>query len=217
MSPADELLTRLAPFVEWVVFRFRRIVLTTIAIIFCWIFLSWAWSVRAAVGTSPVEGRVTVAGRPVTFGTVTILTADGTTLTTPIQPDGTYLLPHVPPGPVQIAVSSPDPKTVFEKALSDPVIKPPKDPAATANGGINGQPSPGKKTDAGGNVTIAARVDKPPPSTQAQARPEHAGWFRIPGRYASPAQSGLKTTVEPRGSTVNLDLEGVTHRPSDHR
>lgn len=39
MSPADELLTRLAPFVEWVVFRFRRIVLTTIAIIFCWIFL----------------------------------------------------------------------------------------------------------------------------------------------------------------------------------
>ena len=67
--------------------------------------LAWAMGWFSTPGRSRLEGRVSVDGRPVTFGVVTVVTADGATLTARIGPDGTYSLPHVPPGPVRIAVS----------------------------------------------------------------------------------------------------------------
>lgn len=211
MPTADAFLERLAPAVEWVVFRFRRILAIIVVAVLCILLLMQVWSRVAARGRSPLQGRVNVAGRPVMFGTVTVVAADGTTLTTTIQPDGRYLLPHVPPGPVRIAVSSPDPQTVFQKAVANPSSAPPRDPGAAGRGRPGGaKPKGGTQEDTGNTLSIAMPIDKAPPSTEGASRPEHAGWFRIPGRYASPATSGLRGTVEPRGSTVDFNLEGTT-------
>ncbi len=101
--------------------------------------------VRSCLSTrqrSPVQGRVRVDDRPVTFGVVTVVTADGSTLTAQIRPDGTYTLP---------------------------------------------------------------------PIVQSPARPEHAGWFRIPGRYANPLRSGLGGSVAAEGSTIDLDLSAAAN------
>ena len=160
---------------------------------------------------TPLKGRVNVDGRPVTFGVVTVVTADGATLTAPIGPDGTYSLPHVPPGPVRIAVASPEPKSVFQKAAE-------ASPAATASGrsakpGFAAKAEPGGGAPVGPNagVAIAMKADAGPPSAQQAARPEHAGWFRIPGRYANPLQSGLMGNVVSDGSTIDLDLSAAAN------
>lgn len=208
MLSVDAMLERLAPFVEWAVFRSRRIAVGIVVGIFACLLLSRGWHSLAAVGTAPVRGRVTAAGRPVTFGTVTIVTASGTVLTAPIKPDGTYVLPHVPPGPVQVAVSSPEPRSIFQKALESPpasATPPAKPPGARVPRGSG--PNQGKPADESRGTTIAVRVDTPPPSTQSAALPAHAGWFRLPGRYADPIRSGLKATVAPAGSTLDLTLD----------
>lgn len=207
MSPTDALLERIALVVEWAVFRLRRILVTLIAAVLCCLFLLWVWVGFTARGRAPMQGRVQVAGRPVTFGTVTVLMADGTTLTTSIRPDGTYLLPHVPPGPIQVAVSSPEPRTVFQKAVA-PYSSPPGPAPKAAGSPGGGAPKNAKPQETKGDVTIAARVEQAPPSTQPPARPEHAQWFRIPGRYADPMRSGLRATIDPDGATVDLDLSG---------
>lgn len=208
MLSVDAMLERLAPFVEWAVFRSRRIVAGIVVGILACLLLLRGWHSLAAVGTSPVQGRVTAADRPVTFGTVTIVTASGLVLTAPIKPDGTYVLPHVPPGPIQVAVSSPEPRSIFQKALESPpasATPPATPPSAKAPRGS--APNPGRPADESRGTTIAVRVDAPPPSTQSAALPAHAGWFRLPGRYADPMRSGLKATVAPAGSTLDLALD----------
>lgn len=163
----------------------------------------------AARHRSPVRGQVRVDGRPVAFGVVTVVTANGATLTASIQPDGTYALPHVPPGPVRIAVASPEPRTVFQKA--------PKTGATTAPGGPPGTPrsrspraSDGGSPDvADGRVSIAMKAEGGPPSAQPPARPEHSQWFRIPGRYADPVRSGLAGRISADGATLDLDLSAA--------
>lgn len=207
MPPGDNLSERFAPFVEWAVFRFRRIVATTIVTLLCLVLVAWTWATFSARDRSSLAGRVTVAGRPVTFGTITVVTANGTTLTTSIRPDGSYLLPHVPSGAVQIAVSSPDPESVFQKATAPYAPVSPPNPA-TSELGDRARKAAQKEQPAekSGDVTIAARVKEAPPSTQPPSRPEHAGWFRIPGRYADPSRSGLSVTVEPHGATFDLEL-----------
>lgn len=216
MPTTDAFLERLAPVVEWVAFRFRRIIAVAVVAILCLLLLMQALSWLATRGMSPLRGRVTAAGRPVTFGTVTVVAADGTTQTTTIQPDGSYALPHVPPGPVQIAVSSPEPQTVFQKAVADPAATPSRNPTGTGSGTTGGSKAKTKgtkQTEADSAIAMAMPIDKAPPSTEGAARPEHAGWFRIPGRYASPAQSGLRATLEPRGSTADLSLEATASEP----
>ena len=213
MPSSDDLIGRLAPIIEWAVFRARRIAAAAVAAVLCFLLLSWGWNSLAARGKSPLQGRVSVAGRAVTFGTVTVMTADGATITAPIQPDGTYALPHVPPGPIRVAVSSPEPKSIFQKATEAKSAERPADsqPTAPRPGGLgssrNGKPSGGKNSAADAGAPIAVAPDTPPPSSLAPSRPEHAAWFRIPGRYANPMQSGLVGTVERRGTKLDLDLQ----------
>lgn len=214
MPPPDAFPKRLTPAVAGTGSRSRRIIAGAVAAVLCLLLVMPASMWPAARRLSPLHGRVRVADRPVTFGTVTVVAADGTTLTTTIQPDGTYTLSHVPPGPVRIAVSSPDPRTVFQKAVSEPGAaskrKPNRTgPAASAGSDANAV----EQSAAGSAIAMAMPLDKAPPSTTAAARPEHAGWFQIPGRYASPVQSGLRAIVEPHGSTMDLNLEAT--RPLD--
>lgn len=190
----------------------KRVIATTVVIGLC---LVVAMQFRSRVATrrlAPVQGRVRVGDRPVTFGVVTVVTADGATLTARIGPDGTYSLPHVPPGPVRIAVSSPEPKTVVQKAAETPAAagpsgRPSGTPAATRGSGGTGDGGPPRGPE--GSAAIAMKTDAVPPSSQPPARPEHAGWFRIPGRYANPLRSGLGGSVAAEGSTIDLDLSAA--------
>src|SRR5581483_4829114 len=67
----------------------------------------------AATGCGPARGdlggTVTYQGQPVRSGSVTVLGGDGIPRTDAIREDGTYLVQNIAPGPVKIAVASPDP------------------------------------------------------------------------------------------------------------
>lgn len=56
-----------------------------------------------------VSGTVTHKGRPVAYGTVTVIGSDQATYYGTIQFDGTYTVAGVPVGPAKFAVYSPDP------------------------------------------------------------------------------------------------------------
>jgi hypothetical protein len=56
-----------------------------------------------------VRGKVTRKGKPVVWGTVTLIGSDGVQYAGQLTPEGTYSIPGVPGGPVKIAVSSPNP------------------------------------------------------------------------------------------------------------
>ena len=63
-------------------------------------------------GTADVAGRVTYQGKPVVYGTVVFIGADGLPKAGAIQPDGTYRVTGVPLGSAKVAVSSPPPPGV---------------------------------------------------------------------------------------------------------
>jgi hypothetical protein len=56
-----------------------------------------------------VSGKVTYKGKPVVWGTVSIIAKDNIQYAAQINPDGTYTIPNVPTGPAKFAVSSPNP------------------------------------------------------------------------------------------------------------
>ena len=60
-------------------------------------------------GGARVSGSVRYQGKPVLSGSVIVLHADGTACSGVIQPDGTYTVSGVKPGPARLGVLSPDP------------------------------------------------------------------------------------------------------------
>jgi hypothetical protein len=59
--------------------------------------------------TADLTGKVTFDGKPVVFGNVVLIGADGATRYGPLQPDGSYRVDKVPVGPAKVMVSSPPP------------------------------------------------------------------------------------------------------------
>src|SRR5262245_33088792 len=66
----------------------------------------------AGCGPSKTEvtGKVTHNGKPVVYGSVTLIGSDGIVYSSQIKEDGTFAIPGVPAGPVKIGVLSPNPK-----------------------------------------------------------------------------------------------------------
>ncbi|QEL15583.1 peptidase associated/transthyretin-like domain-containing protein [Limnoglobus roseus] len=56
-----------------------------------------------------VAGKVSYRGRPVVYGTVSVIGSDQITYYGAIQTDGSFAVRHVPVGAVRIGVYSPDP------------------------------------------------------------------------------------------------------------
>lgn len=213
---------RRIPWDDYLAMHLREIVLAAVVIL----ALVAAWLFVGNPGGTELTGTVTSAGKTVTYGTVTVVASDGRVFTAPIGPDGTYRIRAVPAGPVRVAVSSPNPRSVVEQmgdAVAGGVAAAQLPPAgaegsgaATAGGpgsssaakaaGRGGQPSGGRSANEPEQVSVAApspaAVPYPVPAA-ASARQE--GWFRIPGRYASPATSGIRGDVK-RGRTP-LDLK----------
>ncbi|MCX7429885.1 MAG: carboxypeptidase-like regulatory domain-containing protein [Planctomycetia bacterium] len=166
-------------------------------------------------GATTLTGRVTSQGKPVVFGTVTVITSDHRTHSVPIKPDGTYVLKGVPRGPVKVAVSSPNPQPVFERqavetgAVGSDTRSQSARPKSASGGPMPGQPAarPGQAKAVEG-VSIAATNDRgPAPPNPGRSDAADRGWFRIPGRYANPASSGIGTDVGRGRTTLNLSLD----------
>jgi hypothetical protein len=75
--------------------------------------------------SSTVSGKVLFKGEPLKQGTVTFVAEDNRAYSSPIGQDGRYTIEKIPPGPVKIGVSVPEP----------PVI--PKRPGAGKVGGFD--------------------------------------------------------------------------------
>jgi hypothetical protein len=201
------------PWDEYLVMHARTITVTLVLVV---ILLCSLLFVEFPGGTT-LTGTVTSKGKPVVFGTVTVLTADNRTFFVPIRADGTYTLKGLPTGVAKVAVSSPNPRPITQ----------PQDVAMDAvRSGSHGQPSGSHRTPSGGGrtpgrpatspgqreaiggVSIAATSDRGPAVPgQERLDPQKEGWFRIPGRYASPATSGLGTEVVRGRTTLNLSLD----------
>ena len=199
------------PLDEYVVMHLREIAAALLLVV----ILLCALPFVELPGATTLTGRVTSQGKPVVFGTVTVITSDQRAHSVPIQPDGTYALKGVPRGPVKVAVSSPNPQPVVDRqaveteAVGSDTQSQSARPKSASGGSMSGQPAAGSgqaKTVEG--VSIAATNERGPASPDpGRSDAAQRGWFRIPGRYANPATSGIGTDVG-RGRTIlNLSLD----------
>jgi hypothetical protein len=75
-------------------------------------------------GTATVHGKVTLGGRPVTYGSIILASPDGTARSAALAPDGSYTVKDVQAGEVRVAVLTPDPaRGQRPKRLSGPPAK----------------------------------------------------------------------------------------------
>jgi hypothetical protein len=168
---------------------------------------------------SELSGRVTLGDKPIVFGTVTAVASDNRVFTAPILPDGTYVLRNVPPGPVRLAVSSPNPRPIEERAAEDNLQ--PDTAAAPRTAGGPGRRTGGGPAEQGGKeplpgIPLAAPDGSPAAASAAdggsKSNPrlsQHGQWFPIPGRYATPATSGLAGDVQDGRTSLNLRLDAA--------
>lgn len=203
---------------EWIALHARTVLIAGVALM---ALLVAAWFVEWPGGTL-VAGRVTSQGRPVTFGTVTILDASNRVHRARLDADGGYVLRGVPPGPVRIAVSSPNPRSVIERAAAaggsataptgprrdDATVTGGHAPAVPATGGSAAR-SRDKAGDAaktpGVSIAAASQASLPPPPPGPGVVPRD--WFQLPGHYANPATSGISGDVRRGWTSLDLELD----------
>ena len=126
-----------------------------------------------------VSGKVTYQGAPVTAGSVTLVASSGNVYTGNLNPDGTFTIPDVPTGDVQVAV-------VGANAAGG--NKPP--PARGA--GPVGAKGVGRGEGAGNPEALP-----PPPVATGPV---------LPKQYGDPRTSGLTAKVK-AGEPLNIDLK----------
>ena len=155
--------------------------------------------------THELSGTVTSGGKPVTWGTVTVIGSDNQPRSAPIRPDGTYTVAGLPPGPVRVAVTSPNPQLVVgapAPAAGNGKAKPGAAAGVRPAGGAAGGPqlaAGASSTDVnvpkGSRIrTLGVEADLPPPppgGAPAVAAPGQ--WTPVPPRYGNPSTSGLTT------------------------
>lgn len=200
---------RRVPWDDFLAMHLREIGLAVLAIVALLCGLAYV----ELPGGTELAGSVTSGGKPVVYGTVTVVASDNRVYTAPIGPDGTYRIKALPPGPVRVAVSSPNPKSVMDQTAAgespDAAPSQPSPAAAPRTATADGAAAKPDPKAAAEPVSVAAPngsappfpASVPPPRQQAQQQ----GWFRIPGRYANPTTSGIGTEVQ-RGRTP-LDLK----------
>ena len=201
--------------IEWLALNRERVAATSVALLLVVFASQYLWTAAQTLGSVPVGGTVSCDGSPIRYGTVTLLPVDGRPLTTTIRPDGSYYFPHTPAGRFRVAVSSPNPQSVF---LRQPSYKPRTIPQqhSQINGGRQHQKSfdsksrPAEYTGASTvSMPITAEIPLTAPPTEQQK-----DWFPIPGHYANPMTSSLSVTA---GTSQQQDLVLKTPQEKDAR
>lgn len=144
-------------------------------------------------GDAKVRGKVTYSGKPVVWGSVTLVDRTGVYHQGNIDLNGNYEIDKVPPGPVKIAVVSPKP------AAGRPQEKDKGGRGAGRGAGKGGGEieDPREKFFAGKEKEAAPERPLPPPGT----------WFPIPDRFASADTSGLTGEVKGTEATLDIDIK----------
>ncbi|MCZ2342783.1 MAG: carboxypeptidase-like regulatory domain-containing protein [Bacteroidales bacterium] len=178
--------------------HFRKIVLAGVGVMGLLVF-NFAGCPGFGDSTGTLAGQVTSGGKPVLWGTVTVIGSDNRPRTATIRPDGTYEVRGLPPGPVRVAVQSANPNYRIGSAQQPRSATQPS-PSRT---GTN--PRPIRGTSPVGNIPTGGRkmpnnmqafaMEMEQPTNAPQPRASVPGWFPVPGKYANPATSGLQTTV----------------------
>lgn len=207
MDTNKSLQQQLEEAIEWLAFNRGKIFLGAVALLVVSVAGGtvgrYLWRAIETSGQIPLEGRVLLDGELVRYGTVTLLTENGGIFQTTINGDGTYRFDHVPAGSLRVAVSSPNPQSVFERqpAIDEPRREPPPGSGRTPPAGASASDTPAAglgATTVAMPVTTDEPVRHPPISLQRR-------WFPLPGQYANPATSGLAVVV------------GATPEPQDLR
>lgn len=185
-----------------------------------WLLLRafWRWVAAAGAGTLvlvflacggcggsdvTVAGRITNKnGKPVTWGTVTVVAADNRTYSAPIKPDGSYEVSGLPRGQYRIAVVSPNPTPT--------VIPPGERKAAPTPAPANASKGVAKADQPRVENRRAFGIDPtiPPPDIPAPRNPPPAGqWYPIPGKYSNPHTSGLGVSAADGRTSRDIVVE----------
>jgi hypothetical protein len=127
--------------------------------------------------TGQVSGTVSFNGKPVTSGTVTMVSVDGIPIQSPIGEDGAYSLPQIVVGEAKIVVSSPP--------LSGPIKR--KEDRV--------DPSTGKK--------IEPQPEQEVQATQLQKDT----WRALPATVSDITQTTLRYTVKSGKNVYEIVVE----------
>lgn len=128
-------------------------------------------------GKTSVKGKVTHKGKPLVWGTVTLVDQSGHHHQGPIDLNGDYTIPSVPTGPVKIGVHSNNPASTRERP---------------------------KLGAAGGDPSDPRSKFKSEPVAELP-RPEPGKWFPIPSQASDPYTSGLTGEVR-SGKPLDVDV-----------
>jgi len=148
------------------------------------------------VGCGPaktkVKGKVTYQGKPVVWGSVTLMDQQGQYFSGEIDPAGTYEIPDVPTGPVKVGVYSPNPEAT-DKA------------GAKGGKGAAGAKS-GDPNDPREKFMAQQQANNPPEAAPNKPKPPPGKWFPIPDKFTDPTQSGLTGEVR-KGADLDVDIK----------
>lgn len=157
-------------------------------------FLVLAGIIVAMAGcesSTVVTGKVTYKGEPVSTGSVTLVAKSGAVFTGNLNTDGTFSIPAVPTGEVQIAVVG-------------------------ANPGAGTKPPPPGRGQKGGGPAGIGRGGSAPKDGEAPPPPTPGGSLGapapapkgpvLPAEYGDPRTSGLTGRVK-SGEPLNIDLK----------
>ena len=159
-----------------------------------------AFGLFAGCGGKPtkVTGKVIFGGKPVVWGSVTLLHENGQYYQGPIGLDGTYTVENVPTGSVKIAVYSPKPYQDNQN--------PEKGGREREKATVRGGPTSLSGRGGGAAVEDARAKFKQTSTTPAQPKPPPEQWFPLPDHFADPNTSGLTGTVK-SDQLLDIDLK----------
>jgi hypothetical protein len=128
-------------------------------------------------GTTDITGRVTFQGKPVVYGTVVVIDADGVPKSGLIARDATFRVTGIRVGAAKAAVSSPPPPGAIPLSARD------------------------KKVQDDDNNE---KVTTPPPSVDPELV---RSWFPLPEKYGDPAKSEITLDVRSGRPPYELELK----------
>ncbi len=205
MEPEEKTLQRrLEDFIEWVILNRGRLACGCLAMVFAGFLGKYLVTAAKTFGSVPLTGTIACDGVPVRYGTVTLIPTDGAPLTTTIRPDGSYYFPHTPAGRFRVAVSSPNPQSVFVRRLPPKPGTTPQQQPQIRGGRQHKKIADSKSRSAeyagASTVSMPITAETPPAAPQTEQQKD---WFPIPGHYANPITSGLSITA---GTSQQQDL-----------